>query len=276
MNVELGRDEKVVLAIAVLIMIFLASLFAYISFITPKKVDVSEIGENVGNFVEVSGIVGNIKQTQRGVVLKIYDKTFKNSTEAYLLFHTTLYPGERVVLRGEVSRYRGMVEILVKNKDDLKVLDKYLNLNIRELLTNPEFFVGMRVRIYGNMSSMVPSEYLELSDGFNFTRIYVRGGYFGERDVYIYGTYSDGIFRAENITLNYGGKCVGIGNLEKYAGKKVWIHGTTVSYFYHGYLSYSPYSLKVVSDRRISKGLIYLEGKFVYAEHSGQYELVVE
>lgn len=276
MCVELGRDEKIVLSITLAVMISLASLFAYMSLITPKRVGLSEIESNVGNFVEVSGVVGEVRQTQRGEILKIYDETFKNRTEVYLMFHESLYPGESVVLRGVISRYRGVVEILVSSESDLKILHKYLNLNIKELLANSQFFVGMKVRLRGDLSVMRPSHYIEVSDGFNFTKIYTSSPYFGERNIYVHGKYKHGMIYADNITLNYTGPCVSMGKLDNYEGKEIWIHGTVVSYFYYGYLIDGGYTLKVVADRIIGSGEVVVEGKFVYTDYSGQYELVVE
>ncbi len=269
------KDEKIVVAIIVVVMVLLSSLYFVGSIMEPRKISVGEVKNNVGNLVEVRGVVSHIKPTQRGESLKLYDEKFENFTWVYLLFQCKLNPGMLVSIRGEVRTSWQGVEVVVENMNDLRILKDYVSLPLWEIMKDPSFFENMSVRVSGNLSAMRMANYFEVTDGFNFTIVYVKNGYFGERNVFIHGKFENGIFVADNITMNYKGECASIGNLSSKKGS-VWIHGNIVSYFYYGYLRSDGSSIKVVSDRKLPSGHVTLIGRIYYNSHTGTYELIVE
>jgi len=273
---RIGKDEKGILFLTILSIAILVGLYAYSLFLQPENVSIGEVSKHIGDYVKVKGIVVYARNITNGVLAYIYDEGFENKISLFLRFSAVLYPGEVVVVKGQVVNYRGSAEIVVYNERDLQVIARYLELNLRELLEEPEHFVGMHIELQGNLSEMKMSNYFEFTDGFNLIKVYVKNGYFGERNIYIKGTYEKGIFYAKNISLEYNGTCVELNKLRDYEGKPVWIHGSIISYFYYGYLREGVYSLKVVSDKRIAAGYRVLDGKFVYNPYEAQYELKVE
>ncbi len=270
------NEDKKLIALVLAIILALSLLYVYSSNVKPEKVNIGGVARHIGDYVEVKGIVGYSKNITNGVLAYIYDEKFENKTTLFLQFSAILYPGEVVIAKGQVVNYRGSIEVVVYREGDLQIIAKYLELNLREVLEEPEHFLGMHIKLRGNLSAMRMSNYFEFTDGFNLIKVYVKNGYFGERNVYIRGYYEKGIFRAENISLQYNGTCVNLNELANYEGKVVWIHGSIISYFYYGYLRDGAYSLKVVADKKIPAGFRILEGKLIYSPYTAQYELKLE
>ncbi len=268
--------ERKLIALLVIIVIALSLLYIYSSNVKPEKVNIGGVTRHIGDYVEVKGVVGYAKNITNGVLAYIYDEKFENKTILFIQFSKILYPGEVVIAKGQVINYHGSIEVVVHREGDLQIIAKYLELNLKEVLAEPEHFVGMHIKLRGNLSAMRISNYFEFTDGFNLIKVYVKNGYFGERNVYIKGYYEKGIFHAENISLQYNGTCVNLDELAKYEGKVVWIHGSIISYFYYGYLRDSLYSLKVVADKNLPSGYRVLEGEFIYNAYEAQYELKLE
>lgn len=275
MNVHV-EEEKKLIALLVVIILSLSLLYIYSSNVKPEKVNIGGLPKHIGDYVEVKGIVSYTRNITNGVLVYIYDENFENKTTLFLQFSAILHPGEVVIAKGQVVNYRGSVEVVAHDEKDLQIIAKYLELNLREVLEEPENFVGMHIKLRGNLSAMRMSNYFEFTDGFNLIKVYVKNGYFGERNVYIKGYYENGVFHAENISLEYNGTCVALNELANYKGKHVWIHGSILSYFYYGYLKDGVYSLKIVSDKKISSGYKVLEGELIYSLYTAQYELRVE
>ncbi len=270
------EEEKKLIALLVVIILSLSLLYIYSSNVKPEKVNIGGLPKHIGDYVEVKGIVSYTRNITNGVLIYIYDENFENKTTLFLQFPAILHPGEAVIAKGQVVNYRGSVEVVVHEEKDLQIIAKYLKLTIREVLEEPENFVGMHLKLQGSLSYMRMSNYFEFTDGFNLIKVYVKNGYFGERNVYIKGYYENGVFHAENISLEYNGTCVALNELASYEGKIIWIHGSILSYFYYGYLKDGVYSLKIVSDKKLSSGYKVLEGELIYSPYTAQYELRVE
>ncbi len=280
---KMGKDEKRIFLLTILSITIILGLYVNSLFLQPEKVDIGRLGKYVGEYVEVEGIVKYYKNTTRGTLVKICDKEGKNEVYLFLLFHSVLTPGSILRARGIVQIYQGMLEIVVKDKGGIEILKRSLDIALEELLLNPEFFVGMRIRVYGNLSNLYAAvdEYqMEITDGINTTWVHIPSPYFGEREVYLYGTVVNGTLYVENITLQYSGNLVSIGDIWRHEEEKIWIKGEIISYErlygYYSWLRSGDYRLRVFLKNRVDEGLQYLEGKFVYDEKNGQYELIVE
>ena len=277
------RDERRVLYISILTIFILTSLYLYSYTLTPKRIEISQISEHIGEYVEIEGIVKYSRNTSKGTMVELYDMNRKSETYLFLLFHKSLLGGYIIRARGIVQVYQGMIEVMVRSEKDIEVLERSLYIALEEILLNPSFFVDMKLRVYGNLTHVYPvidEHQIEVTDGINITWVHIPFTYFGEREVYIYGMVKNGTLYGENITLFAEVKCVSIGELEKYEGKHVWICGSIISYSrlygYSGWLKDGEYSLKVFMKEKREEGRTILEGTFVYNEKSGIYELVVE
>jgi len=280
---ELGRDEKRILLLTLLSIIIIAGLYTNSIFLQPERVEIGNLGKHVGEYVEVEGIVKYYKNTTKGTLVEICDMNGENETYLFLLFHSVQIPGSVIRARGMVQIYQGMLEIVVKDEGEIETLKRSLEVGLEELLSNPEFFVDMRIRVYGNLSHLYPAvdeNQMQITDGINTTWVHIPFRYFGERDVYLYGTVINGTLYVENITLQYSGDVVSIGDIRQYEGKRIWVHATILAYQrlygYYGWLRSGDYALKVFLKEKVDEGFCYLEGRFVYNEKNGQYELMVE
>ncbi len=273
---SISRDEKIVIALIISIILILSVLYAYELKVEPAKINIGDISKHIGDYVEIKGIVWKSKNVTNGMILYIYDERFENKTEAYLQFSANIFPGALVKVRGQVVSYRGTLEVIVYKPQNVEIIEKYFKLQLPEVLQAPQHYVGMNIELSGNLSNMYMSDYFEVTDGFTILKVYIKNGYFGERNIYIYGMYKNGIFYAKNITLDTHRNCTKLSELSNNEGKYVWIHATIISYFYYGWLEEDGYAIKVVSDERIASGEVNLEGKLIYNAYDGEYVFEIE
>lgn len=278
-----GREERRILILALLSLLMLSSLYIYSLHLKPLEVEISDVNSHIGEYVEVEGIVKYSKNTTKGTMVQLYSQDGNDSVYLFLLFHRTLSPGYVIRARGIVQIYQGLVEILVKSEGDIEIMKKNVEIGLEELLQNPNFFVGMRIGVSGNLTDIyeiADERQIEITDGINTTWVHLPFAYFGERDIYIYGRVVNGTLYGENITLNSNETCISIGEIPKYEGKWVWVHGRVISYKriygYVGWLKDGKYSLKVFLKEKREEGSVFLNGTFIYDEENGMYELIVE
>ena len=277
------KDEKRVISIALISILILTALYIHSQFLEPEKVEISSIKNHVGEYVEVEGIVRYCKNTTKGTMVELYDMERENNVYLFLLFHKALSPGYVIRAEGIVQVYQGMVEIIVKEEGDVQIMNRSLDIGLEELMFNPQFFVGMKVRVYGNLTHIYPvvdEHQIKITDGINTTWVYVPFSYFGERDVYLIGIVENATLHVENITLRYEGKCISVGEIADYEGKRICVHAKILEYEriygYVGWLKNRDYSLKIFMKEKREEGFQYIQGTFLYDSRNGMYELVVE
>ena len=271
-------NVKGIIIANIICIIMLGGMYAYSVNVSPENVEIGKIGRYMGKYVKVVGIVTKIKNASSGMTMVLEDNNMKNSVMAFANFYRNIFPGTIAEVRGIVQKYSDSYEITIKNFNDLKIIKRSYEINLKILLKNPEYFKNFRLKIHGDITGAKRTyHYVHVTDGFNTTWIYVGRGYKGERKVYFYGEVKNGMLHVENVSLkeNKLYKNVSIGEISGYEGKKIEIWGEILNYGGYAYITDGKYSLKAFFQREVkNEEDVYVEGTFIYDEHSGEYMLI--
>ena len=258
--------------------IMLGGMYAYSVNVSPENIEIGNVKNYIGKYVSVSGIVTKIKNESSGALIVIEDHCMKNSALIFTSFHPHIFPGSSIKANGIVEKYSNSCGIMVKNSNNLKIIKKNYEINLKILLKNPEYFVGFRLKIHGNITNAEKTyHYIHVTDGFNTTWLYVEKGYKGERKVHFYGIVKNGMLYVENVSLeeNYSYKNVSIGEISKYEGEKIGFWGKILNYGGYAYITDGKYSLRTFFQREVeNEEDVYIVGIFIYNENRGEYELI--
>jgi len=277
-------NEKRVYLYILLILFLLGSLYIYRTSIDAEKISVTEAQKYLGRYVELQGIVIHAKKFDNGMLLTIRDD---NATlQAFLNFQENIIPGTRIMVRGVVTKYRGNIELVVEERDELKIIRFPEEFPLSIILSSPEDYQNLLVRVRAqifDVREVRDYSWLEISDGINITWVHIPQRYYGDRNVHLLGEVHNGTLYVENILLHYEGeeyKNVSIGKLNEYEGQKVHVYGIILSYYrgdFRGYLKDGEYSIKIWSDLPLKEKIpVVVEGHLRYCERCGCYTLVVE
>ncbi len=266
-------------------LLLLGSLYLYRVSIAPQKIQLNDLREHMGEYVEVQGLVSSVTPLDRGMVLTLENGSSRITV--YLNFREKLGPGYDVAVRGIVTTYRGKVEILVEHREDLIVKSNALSLSLRTLLSSPQSFLGMRVEVQGTISDIKATRdyhYLKITDGTHTAWVHVPWRYYGERRVHLAGTVKDGMLFVENISLSEKVctcRNVSIGDIEKHEGERIHVYGIVISYSrFSGYsakLRDGEYELSILSFKplNVTTSRVVVLGDLRYVVEHGMYQLVV-
>ena len=266
-------------AIVIAAILILTLLYVYRENLEPRHIELTEISEHVGDYVDVEGTVVYIREYEHGMYIEIAKNGSRVS--AYLDTKIKLVPGNFVNLRGIVEYRLGRYVLEVSNGGI--IIHGFLKPSVREILQNPQSFVGLHIQVQGILSTpqkMVSKHYIRVSDGMHSVWIYVSVPYYGERDIYIIGTVKNGILHSEKIAL---GKfphvpLISIAAIPDFEGEAVQIHGYVLNYSrilgYAAYIMDEDYHLKVILPNPITPGYAVLNGTFEYLSTYGEYALI--
>lgn len=115
----------------------------------PANISLSEVKNYEGKEVIVHGIVFE-NYGNDDTLLKIKDVNF-----SVLIFSeeklSNIEIGDEIQAKGIAQKYKGEYEIVVKSKNDIKILKKWSNefLSLKELAENPEKYEGVNVNVIG-------------------------------------------------------------------------------------------------------------------------------
>lgn len=273
------RDEMKLVVTVIAIILILTLLYVYRENMKPSRIELAEISEHVGEYVEVQGTVVYTRDYEHGMYIEIAKNGSRVS--AYLDTKIKLVPGNLVNLRGIVEYRLGKYVLEVSNGGI--IIHGILKPNIQNILQNPQNFVGLNMQIRGNLTmaeKMVTKHYIRVSDGVHDAWIYVPVPYYGERDIYIIGTVKYGILHSEKIALNKNPNItlISIPNIPNFEGENVQIHGYVLNYSrilgYAAYIVDGDYHLKVILPRPLAMGYAVLNGTFEYLSTYGEYALI--
>ncbi len=270
-------EERGITILLVLSAISLLSLYLYQSSIGYEEVDVASLEEHIGEYVEVKALVVRVYEYERSMSLRVVEN--ESYATVFMGFKMNIFPGSTVLVRGRVERYGGGVEIYVKEREDIAVVEEATTFSLREVMENPQFFLGLRIKVYGNLTSLREIEnysWIEISDGLNTTWAHVPGGYCGDPDVCLCGNVSNEILYVTSVNSTCQG--ISVGEIGEHEGEEVCVHAHVLSYHttsYYGYLRYGDYSIRVFSRNYPGEGEGYYVGTVVYVEEYGYYELLL-
>ena len=271
-------DKKGIVIANIICITILAGMYIYTDNVSPENADIGEIGKYAGKYVSVSGIVEKIKNESTGSVIILVDESMKNSVMVFSSFHPGVFPGSTVRVRGIVERYSNLYEIKVRKSSDFRILKRSYRITLKILLKNPEYFVGFRLNIHGNITGVKRTyRYIHITDGVNAAWIYVGNGYRGERKLYFYGVVKNGMLYVDNVSLKEkkGYENVSVGEISKYEGKRIGVWGKILNYGEYGYIQDGRYRLEAFFKREVKDANdVYVRGTFVYDEKIGEYEII--
>ncbi len=282
----MGKEiDKRILSLILLIILLLSLLYAWRINITPRKIEVKEAANFVGDYVEVAGIAIKVQKLSRATLLTLEDGNY--TLEVFLNFKEDIKPGCILRLRGIITTYRGELELLVENKKDVEVIARAQTLPLSALLSSPQSFLGMRLVIRGEIQDVKEYRdyhYLRISDGINTTWVHVPWKYYGERRVHLVGVVKEGILNVERISLVYNSEeyeNVSVGEISHWEGKRIHVYAVILNYSkflrVSGYLVDGNYTIRIWSYTRLKTSpLTTLTGYLRYDDKRGYYYFQVE
>ena len=279
------RESKEIFVIILVVISSSLGLVAYSWSLKPIRCSLEDLKNYEGKYVMFDGIVADIFNYTGGTGIEV-KSTNKNSSSRVTVFcdfYIAIVPGSLVEVSGIVSDYGETV-----NAYSVKILKKYYETTLEEVLRSPEYFVGLHIKLSGNVSDirfMQNKSRLIITDGVREARVFLSAPYYGEyTNLHFYGFYDGekimcypepyGIYlNSSEIPI----KNISFEDLDEHVGKEVHIVGDILSYETYGYSFYlcdGEYRLRCYSQQNPEK-LEVFEGKFLYDYNDGYYYLKI-
>jgi len=138
----------------IVLSIFSVIFLYYLSLLSqPEAIQLDDIPNYEEKLVIVEGIVSKHTLTSYGGhIIEIRDKA-ENYSQAILFVEeeTEVEYGDTIKATGKVTQYKGDWEVVVSNKKDITILQKWQNISIPlwQLAQNPTHYVDMNINVSG-------------------------------------------------------------------------------------------------------------------------------
>jgi uncharacterized protein YdeI (BOF family) len=142
----------------------ISALYAMSLFSKPAVVDLIKLPEYEGKQITTQGIVKNYYSTKYGTQLI----TIEEDNASAIVFsevETSVEYGDKIRVTGEVQKYNDCWEIIVNDKHDLIIIQKWENISMPlwQIVQNPMRYEGLNVNVSGYIDSLY-NDYFYLTD----------------------------------------------------------------------------------------------------------------
>jgi DNA/RNA endonuclease YhcR with UshA esterase domain len=121
----------------------------------PKPISISKIPEYEGKEVIITGIATDYFTTQQGSQI-ITIKQKNHTTKIFSEEAIDIEKGDKIQAQGGVQKYQGEYEIIVNNKDYLKIIKKWDRdtTTLQQLTEKPEKYINLNVNVTGKIKEI--------------------------------------------------------------------------------------------------------------------------
>lgn len=111
-----------------LIILICTGIFGiYVSnkFSEPLNADIKELERMIGKFVEIKGKIKSLKNRDGNIFIKLLNREIVDVVifkTAYSNYPSFLEVGKEIKVKGWVEKYKGRIQIVVQNVQDLEIL----------------------------------------------------------------------------------------------------------------------------------------------------------
>jgi len=219
-------DKQKILTIAVVFSIIgISTLYIFSAQSSTRKMNISEINEELlGSRVRTEGVISEISWFGYMVLFEIKEKGGEESLTVVCdrdIVDTDekrneMVGGAEVMVEGELEEYEGEMNLRIDSIGELSILNKAVSsfTPLSELLENPEWYEGMKVKVRGEIiegdrSSQTLSVILTdlESRRYELRCEIVEDLYDGEKDIVGYPAVLEGYIRYESETGTWKLRC---------------------------------------------------------------------
>jgi len=156
-------DKQKILTIAVIFsMIGISTLYIFSAQSSTRKMNISEINEELlGSRVRTEGVISEISWFRYMVLFEIKEKGGEESLTVVCdrdIVDTDekrneMVAGVEVMVEGELEEYEGEINLRIDSIGELSIVNKAISsfTPLSEILENPEWYEGMKVRVRGEI-----------------------------------------------------------------------------------------------------------------------------
>ena len=129
-------------------------LYFISKFSQPPLIEINKMPDYVGKQVRIEGLVVDYKATRHGSQI-ITVKSNNDSTTVYVEGKINLEYGDKIQATGEVQKYEDGWELVINNRNNVKVLEKWHNKSfpLWQLAENPIKYLNLNVNVTGYIES---------------------------------------------------------------------------------------------------------------------------
>jgi len=219
-------DKQKILTIAVIFSIIgISTLYIFSAQSSTRKMDISEINEELlGSRVRTEGVISEISWFGYMVLFEIKEKGEEESLTIVCdreIIDTDekrreMVTGAEVMVEGELEEYEGEMNLRIDSIGELSIVNKAVSsfTPLSELLENPEWYEGMKVKVRGEIlevDNSTESSSIILTDleskRYKLQCEIVKDLYDDEKDIVGYPAVLEGYIRYESETGTWKLRC---------------------------------------------------------------------